>query len=65
MKGYWGRILSIDLSESAITAITPDERLYRDYLGGSGIGARLLFDMTGPETDPLGPDNPRSLLSLP
>ena len=58
MKGYWGRILSIDLSESAITAITPDERLYRDYLGGSGIGARLLFDMTGPETDPLGPDNP-------
>lgn len=58
MKGYWGRILYIDLSDSTITTITPDERLYRDYIGGSGIGARLLFDMTGPETDPLGPDNP-------
>ena len=58
MKGYWGRILSVDLSDRAVTTITPDERLYRDYIGGSGIGARFLFDMTGPETDPLGPDNP-------
>ena len=58
MKGYWGRILSIDLSDSTITEITPDEKLYRDYLGGSGIGARLLFDITGPDTDPLGSDNP-------
>ncbi|MDD4160710.1 MAG: aldehyde ferredoxin oxidoreductase family protein, partial [Synergistaceae bacterium] len=58
MKGYWDRIIAVDLSDRTIKTISPDEKLYRHYIGGSGIGARLLFDMTGPETDPLGPDNP-------
>jgi aldehyde:ferredoxin oxidoreductase len=28
------------------------------YIGGSGLGARILYDETGFDTDPLGPDNP-------
>ena len=58
MNGYWGKILFVDLSEGSIKSIVPESSLYREYIGGSGIGARILFDMTGSETDPLGPDNP-------
>lgn len=56
-KGYWGKILLVDLGKKSFGTYRPDKSLYSRYLGGSGIGARLLFDMTGPETDPLGPDN--------
>ena len=58
MNGYWGKILFVDLSEGSIKSIVPESSLYKKYIGGSGIGARILFDMTGPKTDPLGPDNP-------
>ena len=58
MKGCWGKILTIDLSVGNVSTLALPEKLYREYIGGSGIGARLLYDMTGPETDPLGPDNP-------
>ena len=58
MKGCWGKIISVDLSDRSVRTIAPPERLYREYIGASGIGARLLYDMTGPETEPLGPDNP-------
>lgn len=55
--GYCGKILIADLSEKTFKTFEPEESLYIKYLGGSGVGARLLFDMRGPETDPLGPDN--------
>ena len=58
MNGYWGKILFVDLTKGSIKSITPEISLYKKYIGGSGIGARILFEMTGPETDPLGPDNP-------
>lgn len=58
MKGYWGKILFIDLDDGRIREFVPKAELYRKYLGASGIGARILYDMTGPDTDPLGPDNP-------
>lgn len=57
LYGYCGKILIADLSEKKFTTFEPDISLYRQYIGGSGLGARLLFDMTGPETDPLGPEN--------
>jgi len=58
MNGYWGKILFVDLTEGSIKSIAPEISLYRKYIGGSGIGVRILFDMTEPETNPLGPDNP-------
>ena len=57
LYGYHGKILIADLSRGTFEAWEPDESLYRNYIGGSGFGARLLFDMSGPKTDPLGPDN--------
>lgn len=58
MKGCWGKILTIDLCLRTVSTLALPEKLYREYIGGSGIGARLLYEMTGPGTDPLGPDNP-------
>ena len=56
--GYWKKILEIDLSAGEISTFVPDEALYSDYLGGSGIAAKLLYDLTDEKTDPLGEENP-------
>ena len=55
MKGCWGKIISIDLSDRTVRTLTPPERLYREYIGASGIGARLLYDMTARKQSPLAP----------
>jgi aldehyde:ferredoxin oxidoreductase len=57
VKGYAGKFLFVDLSKGEIKEETPDESLYRDYIGGFGIGARILYDRLKAGVDPLGPDN--------
>lgn len=52
-----GKILFVNLSTGEITEETPDESLYRDYLGGYGLAAKILYDRMKPGVDPLGPDN--------
>ena len=52
--GYIGRILFVDLSSGKIREENPDESLYRDFLGGYGIGARIIFSRQKAEADPLG-----------
>jgi aldehyde:ferredoxin oxidoreductase len=58
MTGYMGKILKVDLSQGKISEEDIDETTMRAYLGGCGFGAKLLFDNTTKDTDPLGPDNP-------
>jgi len=57
-KGYWGRILHIDLNSGEFSTDTLTDAVARKYIGGSGLGARILYDETTLETDPMGPDNP-------
>ncbi|MEO6062416.1 MAG: aldehyde ferredoxin oxidoreductase family protein [Thermoflexales bacterium] len=57
MKGWTGRILDIDLSTGIIRTDALDEEMARLYLGGRGLGARLLWDLVGPDVDPLAPGN--------
>jgi len=57
MKGYANRLLYADL-----TGGTCEERPYpdewkKDYLGGRGLGIRLLSEMIDVSTEPLGPEN--------
>jgi aldehyde:ferredoxin oxidoreductase len=55
--GYTGKILNVDLTTGR-TAIEPlPDSLYEQYLGGYGLGARILFDRVPAGADPLGPDN--------
>jgi aldehyde:ferredoxin oxidoreductase len=56
-KGYLGKILWIDLSQNTIKEEALDEKLCRDYIGGFGIGAKIIFDHQKAKIDPLGPDN--------
>jgi aldehyde:ferredoxin oxidoreductase len=58
IKGYAGRILEVDLSNQTATFKPLHEETARLYIGGKGYGTRLLYDMTEPGIDPLGPDNP-------
>ncbi len=57
MKGYMGKILRVDLSKGRIENETMNEALAQKFIGGSGLAAKILYDETGPETDPLGPEN--------
>ncbi|TET76679.1 MAG: aldehyde ferredoxin oxidoreductase, partial [Dehalococcoidia bacterium] len=52
--GYMGKMLFIDLSQGRLWEEVPDERMYRDFIGGYGIGARVIFDHQRPKIDPLG-----------
>ena len=58
MNGYMGKILIVDLSSQKVTEKETDEAVMRQYLGGCGFGAKLLFEYTTAETEPLSPENP-------
>jgi aldehyde:ferredoxin oxidoreductase len=63
--GYMGKMLFVNLSTGEIKEETPDESLYRDYMGGYGLGARILYDRMKPGVDPLGPDNILGIITGP
>lgn len=55
--GYMGRILWVDLSSGRIEEECPSPEELRAYIGGYGIGARLIYTRQRPGRDPLGPEN--------
>ena len=56
-SGYHGKILEVDLSKGQVEAFPLDPEDLARYLGGRGLGARILYDRIDPTCDPLGPDN--------
>ena len=63
--GYMGTILKINLSTKEVKKEKLDQELAKKYIGGSGMGAKLLFDMVDENTDPLGPENPLIFINGP
>jgi aldehyde:ferredoxin oxidoreductase len=57
MQGWTGKILDINLSDGSIKTVPLDKDMARLFLGGRGLGARLLWDLVGPEVEPLSPEN--------
>ncbi len=57
MNGYSGKILEVDLNTSRHTNRSIDEKTARKFLGGKGLGLKILYDDFKPDVDPLGPDN--------
>jgi aldehyde:ferredoxin oxidoreductase len=55
---YHGRYLKIDVSRGTVERVPLSDDLLRQYIGGSGLGARLLLDEGGATADPLAPDAP-------
>jgi aldehyde:ferredoxin oxidoreductase len=55
--GYMGRILRVDLKKNKITAEKLDQTLLRNFIGGRGVGTKILFDELKKGADPLSPRN--------
>lgn len=58
MFAYAGRILRVNLSTGKVETEPLKEELAKQYIGGIGLGIRLLMDNSKPNTDPFSPDNP-------
>ncbi len=55
--GFFGRVLFVDLSRGTIRTESLPDSLYREVLGGYGLGVKLLLDWVPAGADPLGADN--------
>jgi len=65
VKGYAGKILRVDLTEGKTWDWVPDEETLRLYLGGTGIGAKILYDEVPPDADWSDPVNRMTIASGP
>lgn len=55
--GYMRNSLFVDLCTARIADEELDEDTLRRFLGGYGVGSRILYKRMGSKVDPLGPDN--------
>ena len=65
MYGYYGKLLWIDLTNHKVSTEQVDPKTLRQYIGGVGLGARLLYDFAPQGVDPLSEDNPLIFVSSP
>ena len=57
VKGYAGKFLRVDMTTAKLTDISFDEKTLRKYLGGTGIGSKILYDEVPPEIEWSHPEN--------
>jgi len=57
MEGYTGKVGFVDLTSGSIEEELLPEAMYRNFIGGVGLGVRILYEHVKPNIDPLGPDN--------
>ncbi len=65
MFGYASRVLHVDLTTGKTQVEPLNEEYAKKYIGGIGLGIRLLLDHSKPGVDPLSPENPLILASGP
>ena len=58
MFAYAGKILHVNLATGETKTKPLSEEMAKQYIGGIGLGIRLLMDNSKPGTDPFDPDNP-------
>ncbi len=59
-RGYAGKFLDVDLSTERVEEVTFEDEVLRNYVGGRGLAAKILWDRLGNRwetVDPLGPEN--------
>lgn len=58
LGGYTGKILRVNLTKKTIKEEPlPDESVLRKYIGGLGLGLRMLYAEVPPNVKPLDPEN--------
>ncbi|RMF83248.1 MAG: hypothetical protein D6736_21915 [Nitrospinota bacterium] len=64
--GYMGKLLRVDLtSQTWTTAPLPEEAVLRQYIGGIGLGMRILLEETSPSVKATDPEAPLLLMTGP
>jgi aldehyde:ferredoxin oxidoreductase len=56
-EGYRGKFLRVDLTSGRVWSELLDEDIYRKYLGGTGYGAKVLYEEVPPGVEWSDPDN--------
>ena len=57
MNGYWKKLLRVNLTENKWSEEPIKEELLRRFIGGSGFGAKLLYDEVDANVEPLSSEN--------
>lgn len=57
MDAYCGNILSVNFNESTLETVSFPLEWKKHYLGGRGLGSRIITDLVEPSTDPLSAEN--------
>jgi aldehyde:ferredoxin oxidoreductase len=55
--GYMGKIAFVDLTQRSVRTEVLSDEVARGFIGGYGIGVRMLFERIPRGADPLGPEN--------
>ena len=55
--GYAGKVLRVNLTDKTYAEEPLPLEVAQDFLGGSGITVKYVFDEVPPDCDPLGPEN--------
>jgi aldehyde:ferredoxin oxidoreductase len=63
--GYAGKLLFVNLSDGIIIEKPLSEEMAVQFVGGYGLGARILYEMMKKGADPLGPDSVLGFISGP
>jgi len=63
--GYIGKVLFVDLSKGELKDEALDEKLCRDFIGGYGIGARIIYSRQKGGVDALGPESTLGFMTGP
>lgn len=58
MDGWIGKTVHVDLSSESVDVIMTDKKSISKYLGGRGLGVKLLSKLADPDIYPLSPVNP-------
>ncbi len=56
-KGYWGKILRVDLTNEEITTEEISDEMAEKWIGGVGLATKIVYDEVPEDADPLGPEN--------
>lgn len=57
LGAYIGKILEVDLGSGKLSDVPLDEEMIKLYLGGKGLGLKLVYDEFRPDMQPFDPDN--------
>jgi aldehyde:ferredoxin oxidoreductase len=63
--GYFGRVLVVDVTSGSSQDRPLPDSVLRGYIGGSGLGTWLLWQLGTPGADPLGPRAPLAFVFSP